>query len=384
MTEGIAAANIAAGGGPAASQQDARRERAYAELERLWRRGREVLGCDVAIMGGAMTWVSERNLVAAISKAGGFGIIASGAMSPQLLSNEIEAAQAMTTRPFGVNLITLHPELFELIDVCAAHQVDHVVLAGGLPRRAAVSRIKRSGARVFCFAPALGFARKLIRMGVDAIVIEGNEAGGHIGPVSTGVLAQEILPHVTDVPVFVAGGIGRGEAMLAYLEMGASGVQLGTRFVCAYESIAHSRFKRAFIGAVARDAVASVQLDPRFPVIPVRALTNPAMERFAAIQRGVIDRFTRGELSQKAAQLEIERFWAGALRRAVIEGDIEAGSLMAGQSVGFVTREQSTAEIIEELVEQALAALVGRSKRKCHHRLPGSAPTLLGGRGAQE
>jgi enoyl-[acyl-carrier protein] reductase II len=305
-------------------------------------------------------------------------------MSPQLLSNEIEAAQAMTTRPFGVNLITLHPELFELIDVCAAHQVDHVVLAGGLPRRAAVSRIKRSGARVFCFAPALGFARKLIRMGVDAIVIEGNEAGGHIGPVSTGVLAQEILPHVTDVPVFVAGGIGRGEAMLAYLEMGASGVQLGTRFVCAYESIAHPRFKRAFIGAAARDAVASVQLDPRFPVIPVRALTNPAMERFAAIQRGVIDRFTRGELSQKAAQLEIERFWAGALRRAVIDGDIEAGSLMAGQSVGFVTREQSTAEIIEELVGQALAALVGRSKRKCHHRLPGSAPTLLGGRGAQE
>jgi enoyl-[acyl-carrier protein] reductase II len=290
----------------------------------------------------------------------------------------------MTTRPFGVNLITLHPELFELIDVCAAHRVDHVVLAGGLPSRASVSRIKRSGARVFCFAPALGFARKLVRMGVDAIVIEGNEAGGHIGPVSTGVLAQEILPRITDVPVFVAGGIGRGEAMLAYLEMGASGVQLGTRFVCAYESIAHPRFKRAFIGAAARDAVASVQLDPRFPVIPVRALANPAMVQFAAIQRAVIDRFMRGELSQKAAQLEIEHFWAGALRRAVIDGDIDAGSLMAGQSVGFVTREQSTAEIIEELVEQALAALVGRSKRKCHHRLPGSSPTLLGGQGAQE
>jgi enoyl-[acyl-carrier protein] reductase II len=221
-------------------------------------------------------------------------------------------------------------------------------------------------------------------MGVDAIVIEGNEAGGHIGPVSTGVLAQEILPRITDVPVFVAGGIGRGEAMLAYLEMGASGVQLGTRFVCAYESIAHPRFKRAFIGAAARDAVASVQLDPRFPVIPVRALANPAMVQFAAIQRAVIDRFMRGELSQKAAQLEIEHFWAGALRRAVIDGDIDAGSLMAGQSVGFVTREQSTAEIIEELVEQALAALVGRSKRKCHHRLPGSSPTLLGGQGAQE
>jgi len=200
-------------------------------------------------------------------------------------------------------------------------------------------------------------------MGVDAIVIEGNEAGGHVGPVSTGVLAQEILPHLASVPVFVAGGIGRGEAMLAYLEMGAAGVQLGTRFVCAHESIAHPRFKQAFIRAAARDAIASVQLDPRFPVIPVRALHNPATDRFAAMQRRVIDRFMQGELSQKAAQLEIEHFWAGALRRAVIDGDIEAGSLMAGQSVGFVTREQSVTEILEELVGQALGVLAARSER---------------------
>jgi len=381
MTEGISA-DFAAGGGGAAHQRDAESERVHAELDRLWARGRQVLGCDLAIMGGAMTWVSERNLVAAISKAGGFGVIASGSMSPQLLSREIRATQAMTTRPFGVNLITLHPELLELIDVCAAHRVGHVVLAGGLPSNAAVSRIKRSGARVFCFAPALGFARKLVRMGVDAIVIEGNEAGGHVGPVSTGVLAQEILPNLTGVPVFVAGGIGRGEAMLAYLEMGASGVQLGTRFVCAHESIAHPRFKRAFICAAARDAVASVQLDPRFPVIPVRALNNPASERFVAVQRRVIDRFARGELSQKAAQLEIEHFWAGALRRAVIDGDIEAGSLMAGQSVGFVTREQSTVEILEELVGQALAALAARGGRTCHRTLR-SAPALLGRQGAR-
>jgi enoyl-[acyl-carrier protein] reductase II len=382
MTESISVADFAAGGGHAAHQGDAESERIYAQLDRLWARGRQVLGCDLAIMGGAMTWVSERNLVAAISKAGGFGVIASGSMSPQLLSREIQATQAMATRPFGVNLITLHPELLELIDVCAAHRVGHVVLAGGLPSNAAVTRIKRSGARVFCFAPALGFARKLVRMGVDAIVIEGNEAGGHIGPVSTGVLAQEILPHLTGVPVFVAGGIGRGEAMLAYLEMGASGVQLGTRFVCAHESIAHPRFKRAFICAAARDAVASVQLDPRFPVIPVRALNNPATERFVAVQRRVIDRFARGELSQKAAQLEIEHFWAGALRRAVIDGDIEAGSLMAGQSVGFVTREQSTVEIIEELVGQALAALAARGERTSHWTLR-SAPALSGGQGAR-
>ena len=313
-------------------------------------------------MGGAMTWVSERNLVGAISNAGGFGVIASGSMSPELLSGEIDATKALTRRPFGVNLITLHPRLLDLIEVCAEHRIGHVVLAGGLPSSAAVQSIKRGGARVFCFAPALGFARKLVRMGVDAIIIEGSEAGGHIGPVSTGVLAQEILPHLTDVPVFVAGGIGRGEAMLAYLEMGASGVQLGTRFACAHESIAHPRFKQAFIRAAARDAVASAQLDPHFPVIPVRALANPATARFIAVQRRVIERCAQGELSQKEAQLEIEHFWAGALRRAVIDGDIEGGSLMAGQSVGFVTREQSTAEIIEELLSQALAVLEARSE----------------------
>ena len=328
-----------------------------AALDRLWSRGRAILGCEIAIMGGAMTWVSERNLVSAISNAGGFGVIASGAMPPEQLSAEITATKALTARPFGVNLITMHPRLDELIAVCAEHQVSHVVLAGGLPGGGAIRRIKEGGARVFCFAPALGLARKLVRMGADAIVIEGSEAGGHVGPVSTGVLAQEILPHLHDVPVFVAGGIGRGEAMLAYLEMGAAGVQLGTRFVCATESIAHPRFKQAFIRAAARDAVASLQLDPRFPVIPVRALANPATERFLATQREVVGRFNRGELSQKAAQLEIEHFWAGALRRAVIDGDIEAGSLMAGQSVGFVTREQATAAILDELVGQALAVL---------------------------
>ena len=383
MTEGTGATDYPAGKGCPASEWDTERGRLGAELDRLWARGRDLLGCDLAIMGGAMTWVSERNLVAAISNAGGFGVIASGSMSPALLSAEIQATKALTRRPFGVNLITLHPQLLDLIDVCADLGVDRVVLAGGLPSSAAVNRIKQSGAGVFCFAPALGFARKLVRMGVDAIIIEGSEAGGHIGRVSTGVLAQEILPHLADVPVFVAGGIGRGEAMLAYLEMGASGVQLGTRFVCAHESIAHPRFKRAFIRAAARDAVASVQLDPRFPVIPVRALGNPATERFVAMQRRVVDRWARGELSQKEAQLEIEHFWAGALRRAVIDGDVEAGSLMAGQSVVFVTREQSTAEILEELVSQALAVLAARRERARHPPVA-SPQTLLGRRDARE
>jgi enoyl-[acyl-carrier protein] reductase II len=351
---------IASGPGPDGADAQGPRARARRQLGRLWRRGVEFLGSELAVMGGAMTWVSERHLVAAISNGGGFGVIACGAMSPALLDAEIAATLALTDRPFGVNLITLHPQLLELIDVCARRRVGHVVLAGALPSAAAVGRIKESGAKLLCFAPALVLAKRLVRMGVDAIVIEGMEAGGHIGPVATGVLAQEILPHLREVPVFVAGGIGRGEAIVSYLEMGAAGVQLGTRFVCAHESIAHPRFKQAFLRAGARDAVPSTQLDPRFPVIPVRALANDGTRRFLELQRQVVDRFTRGEVSQKDAQLEIEHFWAGALRRAVIDGDIETGSLMAGQSVGMVTREQSTREILGELIDQAVEALMAR------------------------
>jgi enoyl-[acyl-carrier protein] reductase II len=325
-------------------------------------RGAEFLGTRYAIMGGAMSWVSERNLVAAISNAGGFGVIACGAMNPDLLDTEIAETKARTDKPFGVNLITMHPQLTELIEVCGRHRVGHIVLAGGLPPSWAIDRIKATGAKLIAFAPALSLGKKLMRSGADAIVIEGMEAGGHIGPVSTTVLAQEILPHLSEqIPVFLAGGIGRGEAIAAYLEMGAAGVQLGTRFVCATESIAHANFKKAFIRASARDAVPSIQIDPRLPVIPVRALKNKETERFAAKQREIAEHLDGKRLEMAEAQLQIEHYWAGALRRAVIDGDVETGSVMAGQSVGMVTGEQPTAEIIAELVGEAEAALERRS-----------------------
>ena len=335
---------------------------ANAALSKLWQRGCDFLGAPLAIMGGAMSWISERHLVAAISNGGGFGVIACGSMPPDLLRTEIQGAKALTQRPFGVNLITLHPQLDALIDVCLAEKVSHIVLAGGLPPATAIAKIKQGGAKLICFTPTAALGKKLVRMGVDALIIEGMEAGGHIGPVSTSVLAQEILPAIRDVPVFVAGGIGRGEAILSYLEMGAAGVQLGTRFVCATECIAHPKFKQAFIRAAARDAIPSVQIDSRFPVIPVRAIANEGSAKFMDKQREVITRFDRGELTKEQAQLEIEHFWAGALRRAVMDGDVESGSIMAGQSVGMVTREQSTIDILTELVAQAEGALEQRSK----------------------
>ena len=323
-------------------------------------RGTDFLGCETAILCGAMSWVSERNLVAAISNAGGFGVIACGAMTPELLDAEIAATKALTQKPFGVNLITMHPALFDLIAVCRKHGVTHVVLAGGIPPKGSVEAIKAddSGIKVICFAPTLALAKKLLRSGADALVIEGMEAGGHIGPVSTSVLAQEILPALAgEHLIFVAGGIGRGEAIASYLEMGAAGVQLGTRFACATESIAHPDFKKAFFRASAREAIASVQVDPRLPVIPVRALKNKGTEEFTAKQREIAAKLDAGEVDMAAAQLEVEHFWAGALRRAVIDGDVENGSVMAGQSVGMVTKEEPAADIIAELMGQCEAAL---------------------------
>lgn len=337
-----------------------RRAAARARLDRLWSRGCAFLGSRTAILGGAMSWVSERNLVGAISNAGGFGVIACGAMGPARLAEEIAATQAITDRPFGVNLITMHPELADLIRVCREAGVGHVVLAGGIPSGAAVRAVKDGGAKLISFAPALVLAKRLVRSGVDALVIEGSEAGGHIGPVSLTVLAQEILPHVAEVPVFVAGGIGRGDAILGFLEQGAAGAQLGTRFAASVESVAHPNFKRAFVRANARDALPTVQLDERFPVIPVRGLVNEGSAIFRDHQRATIERFVAGIVTKEQAQLEIEHFWSGALRRAVVDGDIERGSVMAGQSVGMVTAEQTIAEIIEELVEQAVSALLAR------------------------
>jgi enoyl-[acyl-carrier protein] reductase II len=341
---------------------DSSRIEARAELDRLWSRGTAFLGSEVAILGGAMSWVSERHLVAALSNAGGFGVIACGAMGPELLAKEIAGTQALTKKPFGVNLITMHPQLDDLVRVCLEAKVGHIVLAGGIPPGGAVRAVKDGGARLIAFTPALVLAKRLVRSGADALVIEGSEAGGHIGPVSLTVLAQEILPHVKDVPVFVAGGLGRGEAVLSYLEMGASGAQLGTRFAATTDSVAHPRFKQAFLRANARDALPSVQLDERFPVIPVRGLVNEGTKRFLAHQGEILKRFQSGELTKDAAQLEIEHFWAGALRRAVIDGDVDTGSVMAGQSVGMVTAEQSVAEVIAELLDQAVTALAARGR----------------------
>jgi len=217
--------------------------------------------------------------------------------------------------------------------------------------------VHKTSSRLICFAPTVGTARNLVKSGADALIIEGHEAGGHIGPVSTSVLAEQILPRIHEVPVFVAGGIGNGILMIHYLMMGASGVQLGTRFAAAAESPAHPAFKKVLIRASSKDALPTAQFDPRLPVIPVRALVNGGTRDFNTLQLGHLTQMERGAMDGKEAALKLEEFRLGALRRAAVDGDVERGSIMAGRSVGLVRSVISSEKIIQELVADGTAEL---------------------------
>ena len=204
----------------------------------------------------------------------------------------------------------------------------------------------------------------MIRFGADAIILEGSEAGGHIGHVSTTVLVQQVLYRFCDqIPIFVAGGIGTGKMMAPMLLMGAAGVQLGTRFVMTEESNVHPAFKEAFIHANARDAVSTPQYDSKLPVVAVRALRNRGTAEFGVLQLRLLRELEAGTIHRQQAQEEVEKFWIGALRRAAVEGDVEMGSLMAGQSVGLVDKVITIRELLDELLRDADRELI-EIKRK--------------------
>lgn len=324
-------------------------------LEKLWKNGKDFLGVEYPILGGAMSWISESTLVSAISNAGGFGVIAGGNMPAELFKDELKKTFDKTDKPFGVNLISIAPNFRDHLDYVLHTEFPFVIFAGGLPPRDAITKAKQANCKVICFAPTIGIAERLIRAGVDALVIEGHEAGGHIGPVSTAVLAEQILPNTREVPVFVAGGIGTGLMMVHYLLMGAAGVQLGTRFAVADESPAHENFKELMLRAGAKDAQPTPQFDPRVPVIPVRALQNGGTQDFATLQLGLIAQLEREAITPREAGQKLEEFWIGGLKRAAIDGDVANGSLMAGQSVGLVTERLPAAGIINSLIEEAHA-----------------------------
>lgn len=322
-------------------------------LDRLFAKGSAFLGCRIPIMCGAMTWVSDASLVAAMGEAGGFGLIAGGNAPVEALRQEILDTRALTDRPFGVNLITIAPNYRNHLDLVTEMACETIVFAGSFPKASEIALARDSGAKVICFAPTRQLALRLIDQGADALILEGSEAGGHIGPVALSVLIQQILFEIESVPIFVAGGIATGRWMAHLLLMGAAGVQMGTRFVMSRECSAHAKFKEVFQKARARDAMATPQFDSRLPVIPVRALRNPGTADFSKLQLRLLQQLDSGAMTREEAQYEVERFWMGALRRAVIDGDVDKGSLMAGQSVGLVGEIKSLAEIIDEFCRDA-------------------------------
>jgi enoyl-[acyl-carrier protein] reductase II len=325
--------------------------------ERFFKTGRAFLGVEYPFLCGAMTWVSDPKLVSTVCNAGGFGCLAGGNMPPEALAAQVRETRTLTDKPFGVNLVTIAPAFQAQMSVLDELRPDFVIFAGSFPREREVQRAKAAGARVLCFASTRSIARRMLGYGADGLMLEGMEAGGHVGHVSLAILLQQVLFDVSDVPVFVAGGIATGRMCAHMFLMGAAGVQLGTRFAVAKESCVHERMKQTFLRANARDAVSTPQFDSRLPVVAVRALRNKGHDRFARLQLDLIAGLDAGSLSREAAQQQVEEFWIGALRRAVIDGDVEEGSLMAGQSVGLVDRVASVHDIIRELVSETEAEL---------------------------
>jgi len=315
--------------------------------------GQKFLGCQYPIMCGAMTWISDYKLVGNIGNAGGFGFLAGGNTPVDILKKEIMDVQKYSDKPFGINLITVSPIYKDQLEMVCDMKCDIIMFAGSIPREPEIQKAQDSGAKIICFAPTAPLAMRLIKMGTDALMLEGSEAGGHIGPVTLSVLLQEVLFRIDSVPIFVAGGIATGRMMAHLLMMGAAGIQMGTRFVMSDECKAHADFKETFRKAKAKDAVATPQFDSRLPVIPVRALKNKGTTQFGKLQLEVMQQLNRGTIDPQQAQFEVENFWAGALREAAIEGKVRSGSLMAGQSVGLADKVMPIRDIIAELVQDA-------------------------------
>ena len=326
-------------------------------VDKFFKRGNEFLGTTIPYLCGAMTWVSDPHLVASVCEAGGFASIAAGNAPVDILREQIKKTRELTDKPFGMNLITIAPMYQEHLKLVAEMNLPYVIFAGSFPRGGEVAQIKASGAKVMCFASTLSIAQRMVRYGADAIIFEGMEAGGHVGHVSLTDLLQQVLFKLKSVPVFVAGGVATGEMCAHLLLMGASGVQMGTVFVTAEECCAHDNFKKAFIRAKARDAISTPQYDVRLPVVAVRALKNKAMESFGQLQLDLVKSINSGEIGRNEAQVKVEEYWMGALRKAVIDGDVVSGSMMSGQSVGLIKDIKPVAGILKELVDDTEAGL---------------------------
>jgi enoyl-[acyl-carrier protein] reductase II len=293
------------------------------------------LEIEYPVIQGGMAWVATAELAAAVSNAGGLGLIGAGNAPGEVVEKEILKAKELTDKPFGVNVMLLSPFVDEVMEVVYKNRVQVVTTGAGNPGKY-IGKLKEIGTKIIPVVPSVALARRMESMGVDAVIAEGTEAGGHIGELTTMCLVPQVVDAVT-IPVIAAGGIADGRGIVAALALGAEGVQIGTRFVCSEECTVHPNYKEAIIKAKDRDAVVTGRITGH----PVRCLKNKLTREF--------DRLEKGGVSAE----EIEKLGAGKLREAVVEGNVESGSVMAGQIAGLVNDIKPVKCIIKNMITQA-------------------------------
>lgn len=299
----------------------------------------EQIGIDYPIIQGAMSWVATPSLAAAVSNAGGLGMLGAGHEPGEFVRKIIQETKKLTDKPFGVNVLLLSPYVDEVVDVVIEEDIKVITTGAGSPGKY-MKRFKEAGISVIPVVASVALARRMENEGADAIICEGMEAGGHIGKLTTMTLVPQVVDAV-NIPVIAAGGIADGRGMAAAIFLGADAVQLGTRFVVAYESIAHDTFKKRIIKARDIDTVVTGMVTGH----PVRVLRNKLTKEYLKAEKEISSDdnpdFTR-----------LEELAKGALRKAVVEGDKDGGSFMSGQIAGLVSKEQSCHEIIQELMSE--------------------------------
>lgn len=302
----------------------------------------EMLNIEYPIIMGGMAWAGTPKLAAAVSEAGGLGIIGSGAMTPDILREAIKEARRLTNKPIGVNVLLLSPYVDELVRICIEEKIDVITFGAGNPSKY-VSDLKERGIKVIPVVASDSFAKLMERIGADAVIAEGMESGGHIGEVTTMVLVNKVSKSVK-IPVIAAGGIADGKGMAAAFALGAEGIQMGTRFIATTESDVHSVFKEKILKASIRDTVITgAKLGH-----PVRVLKTPFAKKIKEL-----------EVSEP---MEAEEKLVGSLRRAVQDGDIDSGSFMAGQSAGLINEIKTVKEVMEDIMKEFFETLKKLSK----------------------
>ena len=306
------------------------------------------LGLKYPIFQGGMAWVADGKLAAAVSNAGGLGIIGSGNAPGSVVADEIESAKSLTKKPFGVNVMLLSPYADEVVNVILANKDSVAVVTTGAGNPAKyIEKLKDAGIKVIPVVGSVALARMMERVGVDAVVAEGMESGGHIGKLTTMALVPQVVDAVK-IPVIAAGGIGDGRGIAAAFMLGAEGVQMGTRFLVATESKIHPNYKKAVLRA--KDA--STIVTGEYAGHPSRVLKNKMAKTYIGLEK-------EETLKPHPDYDKLEELGTGSLRRAVIEGDAETGSFMAGEIAGMVKKEQPAAEILAEVYSQADKLLNG-------------------------